>query len=993
MNKSLLFQKAIVSFFTFFLSFTGFSQVTLTATSGTASGSFTTLKGAFDAINAGTHKGAIVIKINSSTTETVSASLTASAATSASAPYYTSINIYPTTTGLSISGALAAPLINLNGADSVIIDGRVNATGSTKSLTITNTSAVVTAGTSTIRFIGDASSNTVKYCTLKGSSTDPAAGIVFFSTTTATTGNDNNTIENNDITCAADASRPLNAVYALGTTLKNNDNNTISNNNIYNFLSNATASQGINISSYNSGFTISNNSFYETASFTATAAVNYNVILISAATGTGNGFIISGNYIGGNTALCAGTAWTKTAQNNAFTAISLTTATGTANSIQGNTIQNINWTNAGTSDFTGISLSGATVANIGTTTGNTIGAATGTGSITFTSNTTATDFFGISIASTDVVNCQNNTIGSITVANAAANATNFYGIVKTAVAGTTTISNNTIGSTSTASSINASATSSTAANIQTVYGIQSAGTGTITLSGNTIANMVNATSNATTTSAGLISGIYVSAGTNTISNNTVRNLSIANANTNILSTPSVSGIVMASTTAAVQTVSGNTVYSLSNSFSTFAGGVIGIYYSGPTTASAVRGNFIHSLTVSGASSTTANLYGIKINAGATTYSNNIISLGGNTITNLYGIFETGVASNNNSLFYNTIYISGSLASGSTNTSYALYSAVTTNTRDFRNNVLVNARSTVSGTSKHFALYVVSSGGTITCNYNNYYVSGTGGVLGYYAANKTSLPIVTLNDANSIVTNPTFSSAGGTTASNYTPTVPGTAVTGTGITADYAGNSRLSFVTMGAYELKGAPDAPTSVVATAGLTTATVTFTAPTNIGGGVITNYEYSLDNGGSWVTPSPEVTSSPLMITGLTNCTNYSIKIRAVNGAGGGTASTAVTVTPQNGQQAGINWTSRTSAVNNGWFSVTYGNGLFVAVAQSGIGNRVMTSPDGITWTIRTSAADINWMSVTYGNGLFVAVSSYGGTNGVMTSPDGIAWPIRAIV
>jgi hypothetical protein len=32
------------------------------------------------------------------------------------------------------------------------------------------------------------------------------------------------------------------------------------------------------------------------------------------------------------------------------------------------------------------------------------------------------------------------------------------------------------------------------------------------------------------------------------------------------------------------------------------------------------------------------------------------------------------------------------------------------------------------------------------------------------------------------------------------------------------------------------------------------------------------------------------------------------------------------------------------------------------------MTSPDGITWTTRTSAADNNWMSVTYGNGLFVA-------------------------
>ena len=41
----------------------------------------------------------------------------------------------------------------------------------------------------------------------------------------------------------------------------------------------------------------------------------------------------------------------------------------------------------------------------------------------------------------------------------------------------------------------------------------------------------------------------------------------------------------------------------------------------------------------------------------------------------------------------------------------------------------------------------------------------------------------------------------------------------------------------------------------------------------------------------------------------------------------------------AGITWTSRTSAADNAWNSVTYGNGLFVAVSTTGTGNRVMTS------------------------------------------------------
>ena len=79
--------------------------------------------------------------------------------------------------------------------------------------------------------------------------------------------------------------------------------------------------------------------------------------------------------------------------------------------------------------------------------------------------------------------------------------------------------------------------------------------------------------------------------------------------------------------------------------------------------------------------------------------------------------------------------------------------------------------------------------------------------------------------------------------------------------------------------------------------------------------------------------------------------------------------------------WTISTSPVDNSWYSVCYGNGIFVAVSNSGTGNRVMTSPDGITWTISTSPADNNWLSVCSGNGIFVAVSNSGTGNRVMTS------------
>jgi len=45
------------------------------------------------------------------------------------------------------------------------------------------------------------------------------------------------------------------------------------------------------------------------------------------------------------------------------------------------------------------------------------------------------------------------------------------------------------------------------------------------------------------------------------------------------------------------------------------------------------------------------------------------------------------------------------------------------------------------------------------------------------------------------------------------------------------------------------------------------------------------------------------------------------------------------------------------------------------------MTSPDGETWTSPVTAPEANgWTSVTYGNGLFVAVAS-SGTSRVMTA------------
>ena len=120
------------------------AQVTVAGSAGGANGTYTTLKQAFDALNivSSTQAGKnIVITITESTTETAAAVLK-----QPQLGAWASLTIYPTATGLSISGSLAAPLIDLNGADKVTIDGRVNQTGA-KDLVISNTSTSNTAGT------------------------------------------------------------------------------------------------------------------------------------------------------------------------------------------------------------------------------------------------------------------------------------------------------------------------------------------------------------------------------------------------------------------------------------------------------------------------------------------------------------------------------------------------------------------------------------------------------------------------------------------------------------------------------------------------------------------------------------------------------------------------------------------------------------------------------------------------------------------------------
>ena len=91
-------------------------------------------------------------------------------------------------------------------------------------------------------------------------------------------------------------------------------------------------------------------------------------------------------------------------------------------------------------------------------------------------------------------------------------------------------------------------------------------------------------------------------------------------------------------------------------------------------------------------------------------------------------------------------------------------------------------------------------------------------------------------------------------------------------------------------IAGAPDAPTIDSIVSGNGQAIITFT-PGADNGSLVTNYEYSLD-GINYTALNPTDATSPITITGLTNGTEYSITLRALNDRGAGAASASGSVT-----------------------------------------------------------------------------------------------------
>ena len=718
-----------------------------TRTVGTG-GNYARLSDAFTAINSVGLGGNLVLSIISDITETASATLNQWSECGGS---NFTLTIQPdAATVRTISVNVDASMIILNGADRVTIDGRFGGSGSFLSFINNNTPS---NSASVFSFINGASNNTLRNLFMQSIS-GSLTGCVFFSTSSVAGGNSNNTITANKIRAYNGTNFGNVAIYSSGTVGSENSTNTISDNEIYSY-----SFRGLDITATgSSGWTITSNSFYNEIGVSYSAATNS---LQGIRVQGGGNYTITGNYIGSNAPLAAGTNVSFTAPTTGlitYTGISLAATTGTSN-IKGNVIKGVNIScvpTAASTIFNGISVSGAGIVNIGGDIlgdGNTIGSNNANSNFIFTTTTAATTSTtqANGIVSSGAGNLiRGNQVGGFDINNlgAAPAATTFFGIVSlgTSSVPPMLIADNVVGSAgSGASSSSIRFLSSSISTAPGIVGItHQVSTNAVSITNNTIKNITNQS----TTAAGLFNGVFVSnAITNPviITGNTIDNISsVSTANAaNYL------GISCASITSTVN-MSSNTITNIST-----LGSIIGISQgaTGTNSTSTIGAN-----TITGLSSTGAAVIGISSSQGSTTanVNNNSIRSLSSITSNVTGLSHSGSATTAN-IFKNTISdLAGNGASSVvTGLNVAAGTTVTTS-----NNRIGDLRASAANAANAIVGIGVTGGTTQNVYFNtvNLAATSSGAVFGSSAISVSTTPTVTLNN-NNFVNSSTANGAG------------------------------------------------------------------------------------------------------------------------------------------------------------------------------------------------------------------------------------------
>ena len=221
--------------------------------------------------------------------------------------------------------------------------------------------------------------------------------------------------------------------------------------------------------------------------------------------------------------------------------------------------------------------------------------------------------------------------------------------------------------------------------------------------------------------------------------------------------------------------------------------------------------------------------------------------------------------------------------------------------------------TANNESKVFGNTVSSGSGKTAFSSNGLQNSeGIGSVTLTYAGGNNSSDL-----AGNYTITPSAATGGNFTASNY------------GISY---GNGTLTVTAV-------APSAPTITGITSGDGQLSVAFTAPTSSGGASISDYTYSLD-GGTYV--SAGTTSSPLVISGLSNGVEYTVTLKAFNSAGDGSTSNGVSGTPEAPSSPTITVSGISGALATTYGTVSAERSFTVSGAAL-TGDLTVTAPTGV--------------------------------------------------
>lgn len=704
MKKSMLttFHKTVLLFVSFFVSNSFFAQNVTVTGAGTANGSYATLGAAFTAINGVVQTGnTINVDIVGNTTETSSAILNAGG--------WTKMTISPSGgAARTISGALAAPLIDLNGTANVIFNG-LNTGGN--ALTISNTD-VGNAATSTIRLVNGAVTNTISNCTILGSSTSATLGTIYCYTSSVAGGNSNNLISSCTIS-AAGANNPANGILSAGTSTALNSGNRILNCDINDFFRPDIATNGIFVSSSNTSWTITGNKIYQTALRTYTVANTHAGIKIA----TGDNNLVSNNTIGYATTAGTGIYSMTSTIATRFICIDLALGTATVSSVQGNTMSAISLTTSSGAATTNGVLCGVNITSGSSNiTNNLVGGTSGVDLMFASIGTAGGLIVGINSSSTGTIVISANRTGGLTsTGTTAALSGAVAGINISGLATGLSITSNTIGNT-TANNMRGGTSGVTTGN-SVGYGIlmiSSVSATNVAITNNLIQNI----SSWGTGTGGILRGIVTASATNvagiySILNNTVTNLTTDNANTAV-TTGQVSGVGILLAAGTTCSVSGNYVSNIANvGAATTHITVAGISIANGTNTE-ISFNRISNIINTNPGTTITGppvAAGINIRSGNSDLLiyNNMISLGNGQSSNtaFVGIYGNHGSSPNPNVkaYFNTINIEGTVTTGALPSFGIGRTDFSTNARtapyDVRNNIITNTRS--GGTGSHYAI--------------------------------------------------------------------------------------------------------------------------------------------------------------------------------------------------------------------------------------------------------------------------------------------------